>query len=245
MSNKQADSITERAEIVQTLSQMRPGNVLDFQLAVGVKPRFKCKLVGYEEGRYMALSIPAQSRVDHDELLVHGYGCIVRTIIEGEAGQCIAFKSLIQTNLRQPHPVLFIDYPKQIQLYSLRNQTRIATHVPATMIGEQKDESTGQTEQTVFHGTIVDLSVGGCRLKLPWPLGQPRLRIKDVLLKVVFPSQPDEPLLLDGEIKSENRHDGRHITVGIQFDEVPALVELFDKIGIDKADVDYPPVDLS
>ncbi|TAA45780.1 flagellar brake protein [Corallincola spongiicola] len=237
VSEQTKDTVTDRQLVIDTLNRLRPADLLDFQFGIGSKPRLKCKLIGYEETKYIVVAIPELARVSYKDQLTLGNGCIVRAIIEGDAGQCIAFRSTINGVINHPQALLFVDYPKQVQMFSLRNQIRITTHVPATLIYTTTDAA-GKDESTeAFHGTIIDLSVGGCRLKLPWHLGQGRLSAQEVLVKILFPSRPDEPLLIEGEVKSQNRHDGKHITLGIKFGEIQELIELFNQLGIEENDI--------
>ncbi|GGF64549.1 flagellar brake domain-containing protein [Alteromonas lipolytica] len=84
----------QRAEVIATFKHLKPGDQVDLQIRPDVVPiRLKTILLGYDESNFVIISLPLSAFVEHSAPLKSGTICVARMLIEGEAGQCIAFKS--------------------------------------------------------------------------------------------------------------------------------------------------------
>ena len=58
--------------------------------------------------------------------------------------------------------------------------------------------------------------------------------LKKVFLKIHLPATPEHPLVIEGEVKTQNRYDDDNITLGIKLNLAVELVELFNRLGIEQ-----------
>jgi hypothetical protein len=130
------------------------GSMVDLEiLTLTGKKRVKTEFVGLLENQFVILNYPSDTQLAKAaDYLPDGVTVIVRALIEGNGGQIIAFRQEMLTISFRPTRLLFIRYPKQVQLFSLRSQTRIPTLLPAKLklSGEQ-----------VLSGLIKDISLTG------------------------------------------------------------------------------------
>ncbi|MGY5449942.1 flagellar brake domain-containing protein [Agarivorans sp. MS3-6] len=223
----------DRALIVSTLTKLSPGVMVDIQLSAGDKLRLKAKLVGYEEGGYFAFSLPKQVYHQYQDRLFEGKSCVVRMIIEGESGLCVAFKSQIITLNKKPQIMLFTQYPEQIEFIRLRKKNRINTHLPVLLTEQQAPSDTASIDPSDrLEGVVLDLSEDGCRVELAAPQGQHKSSLVFVQLLLRFPLNPDKPILLNGQVKSQQRCANNKVRVGIQFESNKYLETVFNKLNL-------------
>ena len=105
-------TITEPSQ----LFELHPGRSLDLQINHPVPLRLKLILVGYELGKYIILKYPKVARSsDYKDVLIEGNVMIVRYLMEGNKGECFAFRSSIKHISLNPEKLIFLEYPKQIE----------------------------------------------------------------------------------------------------------------------------------
>jgi len=228
--NKKDSKVDDRKEIVKVLNQLEFGEPFDFQFSASMKERLKAKLIGVDDTNFLIFSIPKHAQKGYDDIITQDNPCILRSIIEGESGTCIAFKSHITGVIKKPYPVFFVEYPSSIERFSLRNEVRLTTHAPASIMTHQSER---EPQNITYHGTIIDLSSTGCRFKLAWPLSNGTFSLKEIFVKIIFPSKPDSPLIVKGDIKSVSRYDDTQLSLGVKLMETPELKDLFTRLGID------------
>ncbi|WP_411991750.1 flagellar brake domain-containing protein [Agarivorans sp. DSG3-1] len=230
MSKRQTTN--DRATIVNTLTKFRPGTMVDIQLSAGDSQRIKAKLVGYQEGGYFAFSIPQQVYAENMQRVFEGKSCVVRMMAEGDVGVCVAFKTQVMTLNKKPQILLFVQYPQQIEFFSLRSNSRISTHLPV-LVSEQQDTNTLPENITQrLEGVVLDLSEGGCRIEVAAPANQHRLSMVFVQLILRFPLTPEKPIVLNGQIKSQQHSASNTLRVGIQFETNKHLTAMFNKLNL-------------
>lgn len=228
---KNDSKITSRQEVVKVLNQLQCGEPFDFQFDAEGKKRIKCKLVGFEETNYLVFAVPTNVQQGLGYLLTSNHSCILRTIIERDSGLCLAFKSAITGMITKPYPLFFVHYPKTIECYKLRGEVRLSTHVPASIMSYDTDN---EKNHDAYHGTIVDLSSTGCRFKLPWSTSADTFSFTDIIVNIIFPSSPETPLTVKGNIKGVTRYDKAHLSLGIKLEGTTELRELFNRLGLDQ-----------
>ena len=117
---------------------------------------------------------------------------VVRALIEGSGGQVIAFRQQIMSVASHPAKLVFINFPKQVQLFALRSQTRIPTLLPAKL---------KLSDDRVLEGLIKDISLTGVMFDIRGD--QQAEGIKDMQCTVVLNSSDKD---FEGEICSVKEH---------------------------------------
>jgi c-di-GMP-binding flagellar brake protein YcgR len=115
----------------------------------GVGKRFRTVFVGWEADAFVVLKLP--TKLDEREHLYVGKPTIVRYLRCD--GRICGFESKVQAAIYQPHPLLFLDHPKELEVLSLRRQERVDCFLPCEL----------EHGERVIKGWIVNLSAGGCR----------------------------------------------------------------------------------
>jgi c-di-GMP-binding flagellar brake protein YcgR len=124
-------------------------------------PRYRTVIRGWQKGSYVMLDMPA----DDEIALVRGQPCVVRFVADGDA---CGFDARAQNWGSRIHPYFRVNWPRHIEVVSVRKHERIEAMLPCTIVLD--DESSQE-------GEIRDLSGGGCGVFLsqPQPVGA-RLR---------------------------------------------------------------------
>ncbi len=206
--------------------ELQPGKSLDLQINNPVPLRLKLPLIGYELGKYIILKYPKSANTsEYKDVLIEGNVLIVRYLMEGNKGECFAFRSSIKTISQYPEKLIFIEYPKKIENRQLRLQQRTSIHLPALIMLEGSVDSKG----TQISGIIGDISAKGCGFTFKTKSATAKVNKRDVFVCLQSPS--------DGEVSiparvCNSRNDNGIVSVGIQFldngELVPKLLtELF------------------
>jgi len=161
-------------------------------------------IVGMENERYIIIKAPEPfQRIRHK--LYPGNEMIVRYISDGTV---FAFQTRMIETIVKPIPLIFVEYPKIIQHYELRNQKRVPCHLPTRVIFEDQENI----------GCIVDMARTGCRLLIQAEKN-PKLTKFDleneVILESIFPGSK-EVVSLDGVVKNIKR-TRKEVDLGILF----------------------------
>lgn len=123
-----------------------------------VTGKFKSKLIGMDIGRYLVLAtpqgqLPPGAKVGLDTFLK------VRYV---HRGSVFGFGSYVKGIISRPVRMLIIAYPKQVAEQSLRKAERFDCHIPCQAV----------IDSLQSEGTIVDISMAGCRCMIPVPATQ-------------------------------------------------------------------------
>lgn len=192
----------------------RIGQFISVEIVSKQTPResFKTHLVGCRAGGYLIVEMP--NVLDYgnirDQLTV-GKQLIIRSICEKTTGECMGFYSTIEGVVRVPYPVLFISYPTEVETRELRNEKRHQTQISAYMFRNQGGEE--------LHGTIIDLSNGGCRFELPVDEQVVKIKAKQMYLRYTDPNN-GEQVVRFSEVCSQRREAGV-LSIGFAF--IPPL----------------------
>jgi c-di-GMP-binding flagellar brake protein YcgR len=148
-----------------------------------VQGRLKSKLIGMEED-YLIIRTPLGPPGTRSKCY-DGNSVVVRYIHHGTV---YGFESKIIGTIITPYNLMFISYPKIIAEQSLRENERFDCYFPCHI-------NMGEVEGP---GTIVDISMGGCRCIVPIEIQDEKHRIpaidSDIAIAVDMP---------DGEQKIE------------------------------------------
>lgn len=217
---------SEKAQIFE----LQPGKSMDLQINHPLPLRLKLALVGYELGKYILLKYPrVKSSSEYKDVLVEGNVIIVRYLMEGNKGECFAFRSAIKYISTYPEKLLFLEYPKMIENRQLRMQQRASIHIPAFIMIEEDENNKGMK----INGVISDISLKGCGFLFKSKSSSTNVNKRKIYIYLKNPAGVDMKLLAQ---VCNSRNDKGIISVGIQFleddDRLPELLEqLFINTG--------------
>lgn len=192
------------------IKKLRPGCPVTVQIVGSGKMRFTSHLIGYEIGTYLLVALPVEIRKHFQgNLLMNGCEVVVRLLLEGEEGKCLAFKSSIESCMTHPHDFIFMSFPKLIESCELRKYPRLSTCISASVC------HASASSPDVLHGRMSDVSLGGCRFSFEMPDGAKQVNYKTV--QFLLGEDPSHPIIrFPGEIRSQRMHQGQ-MQIGIKF----------------------------
>ncbi|WP_153915922.1 PilZ domain-containing protein [Shewanella sp. TC10] len=228
MTNKRVQLVTEPGQINHTLDLLKADSQIDIEFAFFSNERIKGRVVGAQAGKYFLLALPKTVFRTQENMLVEGHTVVVRAIIEGDTGACVAFKVRIQSVSRAPYYLLFIDFPNKLEMINLRQQARLSTLLPASLRvqqanSEQHSQALAKTalsekalNETVLTGTIHDISVSGCRFKAD---SQSKvLHHLDRLIELdISLDASSVPLTIKAKVTNSNAGRNGTLSLGIEF----------------------------
>lgn len=196
--------------------------MVDLQISHPASVRLKLCLVGYEIGKYIILKHP-EGDDSFSDVLVQGNVAVIRYIIEGDRGECCAFKTTIQHIGLFPEKFIYLSYPEQIENRQLRLHQRVSVHIPADITVQADDTN---QEAMRISGIVIDISERGCGFV--FRAQNINVNVKRRNIFVVIRNSGDEPVKLSARV-CNSRNDRGKVTVGIQFidaqEQVKALME--------------------
>lgn len=206
----------QRLDLIQAFKHLHPGSIIDLEFSAKTPLRVKSRLIGFEEGKFIIVSLSVLVLRDYSDLVQEGKGCIVRTLIEGEAGKCIAFRSTVDIIPHRPKGLLFIGFPKQIESISLRKENRILTQLPVSFVHRDEDNPEPSFDlKTEVSGQIKDISSGGCRVYAHWPESNSKIQNVPIYLKVSLANE--DTVIVKATIKNQQREDPETVSLGLMF----------------------------
>jgi c-di-GMP-binding flagellar brake protein YcgR len=187
------------------------GTQLKVQLA-GMDGHFKSIMIGMSPEEYLLIKLPMMPGILAK--LYQGNRAIVRYIY---AGSVYGFSSTVLHFITKPSPLLFLNYPKSVEILELRESKRVDCFFPGRMKIEEKD----------FQGTIVDISAGGCQFSID-ASGDVKVPQMEVGAAIDLSFQligSQRPLAALGKVRTVSRGQGK-VVVGIQFEALdPEILE--------------------
>ncbi|RUO67061.1 flagellar brake domain-containing protein [Idiomarina ramblicola] len=227
---KQTPTLESSSQPQLKLAYLRPGDMIDVEFASATKVRTKLQLVGFDTGRYLLLKQPnPRTEGSYADVLFEGNPVIVRLVLEGEAGECIAFKTKIRAVTNFPFRLLYLDYPEQVENRALRAQKRVRTHIPVDVTA---DNNQADNTKKLASGVIVDISSAGCRILFKAQNEGGNVTHMNIKVSIGSGSQKDL-LMLSGQVMNQKKERGM-ISVGVRFtDEEAHIIEVFDHLLID------------
>lgn len=144
---------------LEKLAHITAGTVVDVEILTPTdSKRVKTEFVGLLNDRFVVLNYPSARRLHNaGEYLKDGVVIIVRAVLESGGGQVIAFRQQIMSIASHPARLIFINFPTQVQLFSLRSHTRIPTLLPAEI---------KLSDERQWLGIIRDISVTGVMFEI-------------------------------------------------------------------------------
>jgi hypothetical protein len=223
VSTQQPPPISHRIDVY-------PGKIVDVEINFPVKVRIKVPIIGYEMGKYIILKSPVSSKIsDYKDVLVEGNVVIVRYILEGERGECCAFRSTIKHITKYPENFIILHYPPKIESRQLRLQQRITTHLPASIVFESE---TGMQDSICLNGIIVDISTRGCGFAFKADNTTITLNKRDILVSIHHPTTGEVKLL--ARVCNSRNEQGK-VNVGVKFlDNEQHVESLLERLFIDR-----------
>jgi hypothetical protein len=202
--------------INEFINNLLPGQVIDLQLGRSTIVRMKPSIIGIDLGNYILIKFPIKlNPSDYKDVLVAGTSAIVRYILEGERGECVAFSTTIQQVLMLPNRMILLNYPKRIENRQLRTSQREKTHLPAQI---SQNKTGNKLAGNCINGYIVDISANGCQFSFRPEEGKGGLKECPVFIAISIVGS-NEPLIIKAHVKN-NRRDNTNILVGIMFDDI-------------------------
>ncbi|KXJ53354.1 MAG: pilus assembly protein PilZ [Colwellia sp. Phe_37] len=222
--------LTQQAPAVSYGFDLQPGKILDLEISHPVKVRIKVPLIGYEIGKYIILKYPISARIsDYQDVLVEGNVVIARYILEGERGECYAFRSTIKHITKYPENFIILHYPENIESRQLRLQQRITTHLPASIM---IDTEIGDNNSIRLNGIIADISAKGCGFAFKADNTKITVNKRDILICIHHPSTGD--VKIPAHVCNSRNEQGK-VSVGIKFfDDDEQVKNLLEHLFIDQ-----------
>ncbi|MBL4942237.1 MAG: flagellar brake protein [Colwellia sp.] len=211
--------------------ELQPGKSMDLQINHPVPLRLKLQLVGYDIGKYILLKYPrVTSTSEYKDVLVEGNVMIVRYLMEGNKGECFAFRSTIKHITIYPEKFLFLEYPKKIENRQLRTQQRTSIHIPAVIMIEEDENN----KEMRINGAISDISLKGCGFSFKSKSSSTNVNKRKVFICLQSPAGVD--MKISSEVCNSRNKQGV-VNVGIKFLEVDEhLPELLEQLFINTND---------
>ncbi|KXJ60504.1 MAG: hypothetical protein AXW14_03975 [Alteromonas sp. Nap_26] len=150
------------ADSLMSLRTLDPGDIVDLQISMPAAPkRVKTEYVGMLVDECLLFHIPTSAKwITIRDALTVGNDIVVRSVLEGSAGQVIAFRVKVLKLISKPSGLLVTSFPKRIESIGLRAAKRaqlgIAVNLRASVYPEDETVS----------GIILDISSKGCRVAL-------------------------------------------------------------------------------
>jgi len=209
--------------------ELLPGKLLDLELNHPVKVRIKLPLIGYSIGKYIIVKYPSEQKVGNfNDVLIEGNVVISRYLLEGDRGECFAFRSTINYITQFPEKLLILSYPKKIESRQLRLHQRITTKLPASIM--LINESVGH-EDVKINGIINDISTKGCGFTFKSESANVTVNKRDIFIGVSV--NDGEDVKIPARV-CNSRNENGIVSVGVQFDDGDQqVINLLDRLFID------------
>ncbi len=174
----------------------------------GMDGHFKSSLVGMVREKFVMIELPMMTGILNK--LHDGNRVTARYLYSGSV---YGFYSTVLAYITKPAPLLFLSYPKIVEILDLRKFKRVDCIFPAVV----------KIQEWEYKGLIMDISTGGCKLSLdisdniqipPMEAGESI----DLSFQLIGSSEPQTVI---GKVRTANR-DSAKVAVGIQFDALDA-----------------------
>ena len=142
-------------------------------------------------------------------ILATGLEAIIRMLLEGEEGRCIAFESSIESCMTHPHDFVFLSFPKKVESCELRKYPRLSTFMSACVTNARNNDN-------LLTVQMKDVSLGGCRFVFDMPDKAKTVNYKSVSF-YLGDENSESMVRFSGEIRSQRMYQ-RQMQVGIKFE---------------------------
>lgn len=198
-------------ENIESLRSLAPGSVVDLQITTPTAPRrVRTSYIGMELANCMIFQMPTSAKwISVRDLLTVSNELVVRYVLEGDAGQVIAFRVKVLKLLSKPSGLLITSFPSSIESLGLRSNKRAQPGIAVSVTSEIFPDSEKVT------GIIVDISSEGCRIALPikpeWPV-----MIDDTPITLLYSTDGNE-MKINAMVKN-HRAESDFVYYGLKFD---------------------------
>ncbi len=199
----------EEKLIYETLSRAPIGTKLDFQLLLKREHRISVELIGIEDDKFIIIKLPSSLASNDFPCFKAGSPGVIRMLLEGTNGICIAFRTEVVSTINYPSKLVFFQFPSQLQTLVLRKENRVDVFFKSSM-RIVNDKSRNDSNE--LSGHIIDISPNGCRFKTKMPVKSTLKRTVKLTMKM----NNGERLETIGMIKNVKLLDGDYF-IGIQF----------------------------
>lgn len=196
------------------LSSAPIGTKVDVQFLLKNDSRLSMTLIGIDKYKAILLKVTSlPMSMDFFDFKV-GALCIVRILLEGTNGVCVAFHTEVLSTLTFPSRLLFVSFPTHLQSRELRVHRRVDINMLAILM--TKNEKTDK-ESVTIKGYVNDISANGCRFEFQSKT-EPNI-IGNINMKIQ--NNTGEWVNIKGEIKNQRFLDGQFF-LGIAFADADA-----------------------
>lgn len=159
-----------KREDIEVLRALAPGTVVDLQITTPTAPkRVRVAYVGMEIPNCLIFQIPTSAKwMTTRDLLFVDNELVIRFVLEGNAGQVVAFRVGVLKLLSKPTGLLITSFPTRLESIGLRSSKRAHPGIAVSVTADLMPNIESAT------GIIVDISRKGCKMALPvkpdWPI---------------------------------------------------------------------------
>jgi hypothetical protein len=188
------------------MSKIEVGGKLQMELN-GIPDKLHSFFIGYVKLRFVIIAIPLVPDVNRPTLLEYLYKGNAVTVRFIKQGTVLGFKTIVAYVTFTPIPLLFLQYPDNIETYNLRKDDRVVCLFPVTVILNDME----------LVGALSDISKSGCNIVLPVKDVQPGATGLDKTVSFRCPLLFGDPQATAmGMIKQVNRN-GKRVELGLKF----------------------------
>jgi hypothetical protein len=184
---------------------LRVGSLVFLFTGTGASERkYPTRLLGWRPGRFLLVGLPQEE--GHPAQIPEGAEVILRYVLDGEVYGLRARVLKVQFH---PAPLLFLDFPKEIENVPLRSEPRVPVRLPAVISwlpGRRPPSG-------LAFGYLRDLAADGGLIEMPLPEdAEPVGRS----LHLTFPLGTEEEVRVNAVVRNHAVDGGTH-RLGIAF----------------------------
>ncbi len=204
-------------EDFEALEALRPGGIVDLEITMpAASKRVKTEYLGMHANDCMMFHIPTSSKwITVRDALTVDNTIVVRSIVEGNTGQVIAYRVKVLKLLANPSGILITSFPRRVERIGLRasqrSQPGVAIEIKSDVY-ECKENA---------HGIIVDLSKQGCKVGLQIKPNYPVL-IDGTEVTLIY-MLDGKPVEIKAAIKN-HKLDNKVVYYGMKFSTDDAMI---------------------
>lgn len=185
----------------------------------GMDGHFNSSMVGVEPGQFLIMQLPMMTGIINK--LYEGNRATVRYMY---SGSIYGFRASILHYITKPSPLIFLTYPKSIEILQLRSSKRVDCFFSGRVdiLGKE------------IPVAIVDISTGGCKFNIETTdeIRVPHMEVGEnvnLSFKLIGSLHPHT---FRGKVRSICRDQGQ-VVVGIQFEDLDAEIAKRIEVLID------------
>ncbi|WP_412971828.1 flagellar brake protein [Glaciecola sp. MF2-115] len=196
---------------INALLCLLPNTEADMQVIAQSEPvRLKTTYFGTDGEECLFFRYPSSTESVNTTLLIEADSqIIIRYVLDEPFGEVVAFKVRVLKVIHTPIPMLITSFPNALQKLGLRAQKRAILGVPVDVVLDEQDNKE-------VEGLIVDVSMKGCKLLIPFKTVLQVIENEETITLCVEMSE--RTMLLNANVKNCQIEKSYH-AYGIQFDD--------------------------